>query len=194
MKFDVVIVGVGGQGVLLASEVLSEVALKEGYDVKKSEIHGMAQRGGSVFSFVRIGEKVFSPIIPMGSADIMLAFEELEALRYVPYMKIGSSIILNRQRIAPITVLSGDASYPENTIEILSKDFKVYSIDGIGMAKKLGDPRVTNMVLLGYMARKFMPLGIDIWLDTIRERVPERHRDKNIEAFIMGWNHGEGEI
>ncbi|MGB9668423.1 MAG: indolepyruvate oxidoreductase subunit beta [Thermosulfidibacteraceae bacterium] len=192
MKFDLVIVGVGGQGVLLASEILSEVALSKGYDVKKSEIHGMAQRGGSVFSFVRIGEKVYSPIIPLGSADLMLAFEELEALRYVQYLKPSARVILNRQRIMPITVLSGEAKYPNDVFERLIEHFEVYSIEGLALAKELKDARLTNVILLGYLASRFLPWEKNIWLKVLLERVPERFREQNLRAFEVGWNYGEG--
>ncbi len=193
MKMDIVLCGVGGQGVLLASEILSVVALKAGYDVKKSEIHGMAQRGGSVFSFVRISEKVYSPIIPEGKADFLLAFEELEALRYARYLCNSGKIIVNTQKISPITVLSGEAVYPENVIETLKEHFEVYSLDGIELAQKAGNIKAVNTVIMGAFS-VFSPFSKELWLDALKDLIPEKILSVNIKAFEMGRKSVEGEV
>ncbi len=185
MKIDVVICGVGGQGVLLASEVLANMALSLGLDVKKSEIHGMAQRGGSVFSHVRIGEKVHSPVIPLGTADFMLAFEELEALRYAPYLKPEAVVLVNRQRIMPMTVLSGLKEYPEDTINRLKEHFKVYQIEAIKLAQQAGNPRTTNMVMLGALSN-FLHWSQETWLEILEQTIPNPLLSINIKAFEIG--------
>ena len=185
MKIDVVICGVGGQGVLLASEVLANMALSLGLDVKKSEIHGMAQRGGSVFSHVRIGEKVHSPVIPLGTADFMLAFEELEALRYAPYLKPEAVVLVNRQRIMPMTVLSGLKEYPEDTINRLKEHFKVYQIEAIKLAQQAGNPRTTNMVMLGALS-ELLPWEEEQWMKALENSIPPKLLNLNIKAFKSG--------
>lgn len=190
MKLDILIVGVGGQGVLLASEILANMALRKGLDVKKSEIHGMAQRGGSVFSFVRIGEKVYSPVISMGTADVMVAFEELEALRYLGYLKEGAKILVNTQKIMPISVLSGDFVYPDGIVEFLSSKFDVLAVDALSVSREIGDTRLTNMVLLGILGRLAFMWDKDEWIELIVESVPKRFVELNIIAFDRGWNYG----
>ncbi len=186
-KLDVVIAGVGGQGVLLASEIISNVALASGYDVKKSEIHGMAQRGGSVFSFVRIGKKVYSPIIPAGSADFLLAFEELEALRYASYLRKGAQVIVNTQKISPITVLSGAASYPEDPISMLKEHFKVYPVDAVSLAQKAGNARAVNTVIVGIFST-FVGFEKELWLNIIKKLIPQKILEVNLKAFELGAN------
>ena len=152
---NIMIVGVGGQGTLLTSRILGGITLKAGYDVKLSEVHGMAQRGGSVVTFVRYGDKVTEPIVEEGQADVLIAFERLEALRYAHFLKKDGVIIVNDQRIDPMTVVTGAAEYPEEIIQKLSKDYKVYSINAMEEALKLGSAKCFNIIVLG-MAAKYM--------------------------------------
>lgn len=183
---NIMIVGVGGQGTLLTSRILGGIMLKAGYDVKLSEVHGMAQRGGSVVTFVRYGEKVSEPIVEEGQADVLIAFERLEAMRYVQFLKKDGVIIVNDQRIDPMPVVTGAAEYPENIIENLSKQFKVYSIDAQGEALKMGNPRVFNIIVLG-MAAKHMNFTKEEWLQVIEETVPPKTIEINKQAFIKGF-------
>ncbi len=186
MKVDIIICGVGGQGVLLASEVLGNLAILARLDVKKSEIHGMAQRGGSVFSHLRIGEKVNSPVIPLGSADFMLAFEELEALRYAPYLKKDGVVLVNRQRISPLTVLSGDAKYPENPVAMMKEHFeRVFEVNALELAKKAGSPKAVNMVMIGALS-KFLDWDESLWLSAMERCIPQRFLSLNQRAFSLG--------
>jgi len=185
---SILIVGVGGQGTILASRILSGVAQKVGLDVKVSEIHGMAQRGGSVVTQVRYGEKVASPIIPLGQADIILAFEKLEALRWLPYLKKDGSIIVNDQRIDPMPVVIGAASYPENAINYIKAKFpKAIVVNALDMALQAGNGKAVNVVLLGLLA-KHLDLAKDIWLEVLKETVPAKHLETNIKAFEAGYN------
>ncbi len=185
MKIDIIICGVGGQGVLVASEIIGNLALMKGLDAKKSEIHGMAQRGGSVFSHVRIAQKVHSPVIPLGCADYMLAFEELEALRYAKYLKPGAVVLVNTQRISPMTVLSGEATYPDDPVSMLSKHFKVYPINAVELAKKAGNIRTLNTVMLGALARH-LPWAKEEWIRAIEFTLPEKLHRINAESFMLG--------
>ncbi len=185
MKIDIIICGVGGQGVLLASEVLGRLAISCGLDVKKSEIHGMAQRGGSVFSHVRIAERVYSPVIPLGTADYMLAFEELEALRYAQYLKPDAKVLVNKQRINPLTVLSGEAKYPENPVAMMRRHFSVWDIPALEVAKAIGNPRALNMVMLGALST-FLPWSEETWLSAIEVSIPSRFLEINKKAFLEG--------
>jgi len=183
---NIIITGVGGQGVLLASEIISEVAAQVGYDVKKSEIHGMSQRGGNVDSHVRFGEKVYSPTVMRGNCDLILAFEKLEALRIANYLKEDGNIIVNDQQINPTTVISGAAKYPENIEEILRSNFKsVTFIDAMKVAQKAGNLRTVNIVLIG-AASKALNLPLDVWESVIIKRVPEKVIEVNLIAFRMG--------
>jgi indolepyruvate ferredoxin oxidoreductase beta subunit len=185
---NIIITGVGGQGVLLASEIISEVAAQAGYDVKKSEIHGMSQRGGSVDSHVRFGEKVYSPMVMKGDCDLILAFEKLEALRIADFLKEDGNIIVNDQQINPTTVISGAAKYPENIEKILKSNYKsVTFIDALKVAQKAGNPRTVNTVLIGAVS-KVLNLPADIWEKVIAKRVPEKAIDVNLTAFRMGKN------
>lgn len=187
-KLNIMIVGVGGQGTLLASRVLGNVALKMDYDVKVSEVHGMSQRGGSVVTYVKFGEKVYSPIIEKGEADIILAFEQLEALRWVEYLKDGGKIIINTQEIDPMPVIIGKAKYPENIISKIKDNYKnTISIDALRIAKECGNIKAVNIVLVGLLA-KSTDIQKDIWLDAIRQTVPEKFLDANIKAFEAGYN------
>jgi indolepyruvate ferredoxin oxidoreductase beta subunit len=183
---NILIAGVGGQGILLASEIIAHACLKAGYDVKKSEVHGMAQRGGSVTSHVRFGKRVFSPLIPKGDADVLLAFEQLEALRWVGYLKPDGTVVVNDQRIAPITVTSGAASYPEGIIERLrSAASDVHLVDGLGIARRVRNSRVVNMALLGALS-ELVHLEESVWTEAIREKVPAKALEANLAAFRVG--------
>lgn len=184
---NIMIVGVGGQGTLLTSRILGGIMLKGGYDVKLSEVHGMAQRGGSVVTFVRYGEKVAEPIVEEGQADVLIAFERLEALRYMHYLKKDGVLIVNDQRIDPMPVVTGAATYPENIIENLSKQVKVYSIDAQAEALKLGNYRVFNIIVLG-MAAKHMNFTKEQWLEVIANTVPAKTVDINQKAFCVGFD------
>jgi indolepyruvate ferredoxin oxidoreductase beta subunit len=183
---NILLCGVGGQGILLASEVLSSVLLKGGYDVKQSEVHGMAQRGGSVVSHIRYGEKVYSPLIEPGTADTTVSFELLEALRYLPFYRKAGTVIVNTQKILPSPVASGMAEYPDDVIEQLtSRGLSVHPVDAFEIASAAGEKRAANIVLLGALSA-FLPLSPDLFLDTIEGRVPERFRKANLEAFRKG--------
>ncbi len=183
---SVLVVGVGGQGVLLASEVLGEVAAMAGMDVKKSEVHGMAQRGGSVVSHLRYGREVFSPLISLGEADYLLAFEKLEALRYLDYIHRDSWVFVNDQEIYPLPVSTGRAPYPGNVRKRLRDTgvrFKI--LDGVVLARESGNPKAVNAVLLGLLS-KVLPFGEDMWEEALRMHVPTRHLAVNREAFRRG--------
>ncbi len=184
---NIMIVGVGGQGTLLASRILGNLIIGEGYDVKVSEVHGMSQRGGSVVTYVKYGEKVFSPIIDKGEADIILAFEKLEAYRYLPYLKKDGTIIVNNQEIDPMPVIIGAAKYPENIIEKISEKAKLIEVDAITKARELGNARVVNVILIGLLA-KSMDVSYEKWINTIRSTVPEKFLDVNLRAFNIGYN------
>lgn len=183
---NILIVGVGGQGTILASRVLSSVVQKMGKDVKVSEIHGMAQRGGSVVTQVRYGNEVASPIIPLGQADIILAFEKLEALRWLPYLREGGSILINDQRIDPMPVIIGVANYPLEALDIIrSKCRNTIVIDALALALHAGNSKTVNVVLLGLLA-KYMDISKEIWLDVLKETVPAKFLEVNIAAFEAG--------
>ena len=183
---NIMIVGVGGQGTLLTSRVLGGITIERGYDVKLSEVHGMAQRGGSVVTFVRYGEKVAEPIVEEGQADVLIAFERLEALRYAHFLKKDGVIIVNDQRIDPMTVVTGLAEYPENIIENLSKKHKVIAVNAMDEALKLGNSRVFNVIILG-VAAKHMDFEKDKWIEVIKATVPPKTVDINIAAFEKGY-------
>lgn len=189
---DVLIVGVGGQGAILASRVLARAALKSGYDIKVSEIHGMAQRGGSVVTQVRLGEKVYSPLIPEGGADMVVAFEKLEALRLLPYLKTGGTMIINDQEIYPVPVLVGAAEYPPGIFAyIRSVAPGTVVVDAGGAAKKCGNPRAVNAVLLGVMAR-ILPIEKEVWEKALAELSPAKFLESNKTAFAAGYVYTTG--
>lgn len=183
---NIMIVGVGGQGTLLTSRILGGIITKAGYDVKLSEVHGMAQRGGSVVTFVRYGDKVYEPIVEEGQADVLIAFEKLEAKRYAHFLKKDGVLIVNDQEIAPMTVVTGSAKYPENIICSLQKDRNVVAIDAMAEAKKLGNTKCFNVVILG-VAAKSMDFSKEQWLEVIEETVPEKTIEINQKAFIAGF-------
>lgn len=183
---NVLMAGVGGQGVLVASQALAFVAVAKGFDVKKSDVHGMAQRGGSVISHVRFGEKVYSPLIPDGEADILLATERLEALRYLPFVKKGGRLVVNIQKIPPPTVTSGVELYPEDILERLKEfDPKMIGLDCLQIAKEIGEPRTSTVVLLGAFSL-MLPFEEELWLDGVKSAVPKKAGDINIKAFKKG--------
>ncbi len=182
---NIMIVGVGGQGTLLTSRILGGLTVEAGYDVKLSEVHGMAQRGGSVVTFVRYGEKVAEPIVEEGQADVLIAFEMLEALRYAHFLKKDGVIIVNEQRIDPITVVTGAAKYPENILEDLEKQYKVYRVNAMEEALKLGNSKVFNVIVLG-VAAKHMDFSKDAWLSVIEKTVPPKTLEINKKAFLLG--------
>jgi indolepyruvate ferredoxin oxidoreductase beta subunit len=191
-SLNIMIVGVGGQGTLLSSRVLGNVALKEGYDVKVSEVHGMAQRGGSVVTYVKIGEKVFSPLIEKGEADVIISFEQLEALRWAEYLKPGGKLIVNSQKINPMPVITGKLKYPDDITGRLKRSFRdVVETDALAAARKCGNIKAVNMVLLGILARD---AGIDksIWIEAMREIIPAKLIDVNIKAFEEGYKTLQG--
>ena len=184
---NIMIVGVGGQGTLLASRILGKVAIEAGHDVKISEVHGMSQRGGSVVTYVKYGEKIYSPIIDMGEADIILAFEMLEAYRALPYLKKGGKMIANTQQMDPMPVITGAAEYPENISEKLSAKIDLQAVDALSAAKEAGNIRAVNVVLIGLLA-KSTDVAKEIWIDTIKNTVPPKFLDVNLKAFEIGYN------
>ena len=190
-KLNIMIVGVGGQGTLLASRVLGNVAMKMDRDVKVSEVHGMAQRGGSVVTYVKMGEKVYSPIIEKGEADIIIAFEELEALRWIDYLKQDGTLILNEQKIDPMPVITGNAKYPQSIVGKIKDCFKnVVTIDALEIARQCGNIKAVNTVLLGLLA-KSTAIDKQIWLESLKENVPSKALDVNLKAFEAGFKDKE---
>jgi len=183
---NILIVGVGGQGVVLAGEIIAAVALEAGLDVKKSEVHGMAQRGGVVSSHVRYGEKVHSPIIKRGAVDILLSFEEFETLRWLNYLAPEAQIIMNLQRLAPPSLALGKHQYPENTVELLQKKgYTPLAFDALLEATTLGNPRLVNILLLGVLSC-LLDLKVESWKRIIAEKVPSKWKDLNLAAFTRG--------
>ena len=188
---NILIVGVGGQGTLLASRVLAQAAVDLGHDVKVSEIHGMAQRGGSVVSQVRYGPKVFSPIIKKGEADVIMAFERLEAARYLPFLRKDGLMVINTDKIDPLPVMSGEVRYPERLEKKIAAVVpKTVTLDATGIAEGCGTSKAANIVLVGLVGRTLgMPL--DSLTEAIRGLVPEKAVDTNIKALHEGWNYME---
>jgi indolepyruvate ferredoxin oxidoreductase beta subunit len=183
---NILFCGVGGQGILLASEVTTYSLLATGMEVRKSEVHGMAQRGGSVTAHVRFGEKVYSPLISLGEADIIVAFEMMEAVRYLPYMHADSQVIVNTHKIYPPPVATGKMEYPENVLdELTSRNIKVKELDAFEVARKVGEVRAVNIAMVGAMST-YMAIDEQVFLDVMNERIPERFREANINAFREG--------
>ena len=187
MTKKIMIVGVGGQGTLLASRILGNTVINEGYDVKVSEVHGMSQRGGSVVTYVKYGDEVYSPIIDKGEADIILAFEMLEAYRAMPFLKKGGKLIVNTQEIDPMPVITGAMEYPENIAEKLKEKLDVTLVDALSLAEKAGNFKAVNVVLIGVMA-KSTDIAYEKWIETIKTTVPPKFLDINLEAFNLGYN------
>jgi indolepyruvate ferredoxin oxidoreductase beta subunit len=185
---NILLVGVGGQGILLASEILSETFMLAGFDVKKSEIHGMSQRGGSVVSHVRYGREVFSPIVPEGEGDILFGFEMLETCRYLPLLKKGASVIANDLCIPPPAVLSGKEQYPEGLAEHVRSLFPDFLlVDGLKLANEAGNPRAANTVILGAVSKR-LDISEEYWLKAIEKLVPRKAFEVNRKAFLAGRN------
>ena len=183
----IMIVGVGGQGTLLTSRILGYVAVNSGMDVKVSEVHGMSQRGGSVVTYVKMGDKVHSPIIEKNEADILLCFEQLEALRWIDYARKDASVIINTQKIDPMPVITGKAKYPENIIEKIKEDYpNVIAVPALEMARKCGSIKAVNVVMIGVMARS-IKVDKDIWIKAIENTVKPQFVDMNIKAFLAGY-------
>ncbi len=184
---NIMIVGVGGQGTLLASRIIGSVAISEGYDVKVSEVHGMSQRGGSVVTYVKYGDEVYSPIIDRGEADIILAFEMLEAYRAMPYLKKGGRMIANTQEINPMPVITGAAKYPESIAEKMSEKIDLLTVDALALAEAAGNIKTANVALIGVMAKN-TEVKKEVWIDTIKKTVPEKFLDVNLKAFELGYS------
>lgn len=178
--------GVGGQGILLASEITAYSLLAAGYDAKKSEVHGMAQRGGSVTAQLRYGPRVYSPLIEPGKADIQMAFEMMEAVRYLPYLHPGSKVIVNTQMILPPAVATGQAEYPKQVLDQLTeRGILVIPVDAFDLARAVGEGRTANVVLVGTLSA-LLPVPAEIYEEVIRTKVPERFREVNLQAFAAG--------
>ncbi|HAV92749.1 TPA: indolepyruvate oxidoreductase subunit beta [candidate division WOR-3 bacterium] len=189
MNTKIIIAGVGGQGILLASDILCEVAMKAGFDTKKSEVHGMSQRGGDVVSHVIFGEKVYSPLISYNEADVILSFEQVEALRNLDYLKDGGVMIINDIRILPVPVASGMADYPKDAVGEVKKFVKnTIVLDAESMAKELGNVKVMNVILLGVMAKQVKIIKKEIWIEALKANVPPKTIDVNIKAFEKGYD------
>jgi indolepyruvate ferredoxin oxidoreductase beta subunit len=183
---NILIAGVGGQGTVLASKILGEVAKSAGYDVKQSEIHGMSQRGGSVVTHVRYGQKIYSPLVAAGNADVIMAFEELEALRYLPYLKKDGLLIVNLQQMLPMPVIAGNAQYPKDIVEeaaAMGVSVKASAASALGLEQ--GDARAANVVLLGILSRH-LEFPVELWHDAIRKTVKDKLVDMNLRAFDVG--------
>ena len=185
---NVLIVGVGGQGTLFAGKVIGEVAEKSGLMVKQSEVHGMAQRGGSVVTYVRIGDQVISPLIEKGEADLIVAFEQLEALRWIEFLKPNGIVIVNEQMISPMPVIIGAAKYPADVFDRLDRaGVQTVRVDAPAIAAQSGNPKAVNIVLLGMLAKR-LPMARELWLDAIAAKSPAPFVSANQEAFNKGWN------
>lgn len=186
---DILITAVGGQGALLASQVLGNLAQITGQDVKLSEIHGMSQRGGSVVTYVRYGEEIHSPLIEPGTADVILAFELLEGSRHVSYLQEGGTLIVNTQQIDPMPVITGAEEYPENLLADLKKlDINLISADGLALAQQAGHKKTVNITMLGILAKE-SEIEKRKWEQAIKETVPENLIATNLKAFNLGYQH-----
>lgn len=186
---NIMIVGVGGQGTLLASKLLGYVLLNQGYDVKVSEVHGMSQRGGSVVTYVRFGKMVYSPVIDKGEADIILAFEKLEAARWLEYLKPGGQIIVSTQEIEPMPVITGAMQYPADLISKMeASGARVDAKDFLALASLAGSSKAVNIALIGRLSKYFPEISDDIWRDAITATVPPKFLELNLKAFELGKN------
>lgn len=185
---SIMLVGVGGQGTLLASRILGNALLSQGYDVKVSEVHGMSQRGGSVVTYIKYGDDVCSPVIEKGEADIIVSFEQLEAARWLPFLKKGGKIITNSQKISPMPVIIGAAEYPSEVIEkIKALGVDITAIDALSLAEEAGSSRAVNVVLMGVLS-KIMDFGDEVWKKALDECVPAKALEINRKAFALGEN------
>ena len=186
---SIMIVGVGGQGTLLSSRLLGAVLTAKGYDVKVSEVHGMSQRGGSVVTYVKYGDEVYSPIIEKGEADYILSFEQLEAARWLPFLKKGGKLIVNTQQIDPMPVVIGAAEYPQGVIEAIGvTGADITSIDALSLAVEAGSSKAVNVVLMGVLASK-TDIAYDTWVDAVKATVPAKFLELNLKAFDLGYNY-----
>ena len=189
MTKNIMIVGVGGQGTLLASRILGNTVINEGYDVKVSEVHGMSQRGGSVVTYVKYGEKVYSPVIGEGEADLILAFEQLEAARWLSCLKKDGKVVVNTQKIDPMSVVIGDSVYPDGVIDaVKNAGATVVELDALPLAVEAGSPKAVNVVLIGAMAKN-TDIDKEIWLDAVKACVPEKFLELNLKAFELGYSN-----
>lgn len=185
---SIMIVGVGGQGSLLASRILGNVLLSQGFDVKVSEVHGMSQRGGSVVTYVKYGDKVYSPVIERGEADIIVSFELLEAARWVSYLKKGGHLITSTQTLDPMPVITGAAEYPSDIVEkIKALGVDIIAADALSLAEQAGNAKASNVVLIGLIASK-MSFDDEVWREAIKQCVPEKFLELNLKAFELGKN------
>ena len=185
---SIMIVGVGGQGTLLSSRLLGAVLTAKGYDVKVSEVHGMSQRGGSVVTYVKYGDEVYSPIIEKGEADYILSFEQLEAARWLPFLKKGGKLIVNTQKIDPMPVIIGAAEYPQAIIETIdATSADITSIDALSLAVEAGSSKAVNVVLMGVLAAK-TDIAYDTWIEAVKATVPAKFLELNLKAFDIGYN------
>ena len=185
---SIMIVGVGGQGSLLASRLLGDVLLAQGYDVKVSEVHGMSQRGGSVVTYVKYGDKVYSPVIEKGEADAVISFELLEAARCLPYLKKGGHLITSTQQIDPMPVITGAAQYPSDLVDKLrAAGAELVAVDALSLAEQAGTAKASNVVLMGVLAAR-MDYPMELWQKAIEERVPAKFLELNKKAFELGLN------
>lgn len=185
---SLMIVGVGGQGTLLASKLLGRLLMNEGYDVKVSEVHGMSQRGGSVVTYVKYGEKVYSPVITDGEADYIVSFEKIEAARYISCLKKGGKIIVNTQEIDPMPVIIGNAQYPSDVLDAVSgAGVGVDKLDALSLAEQAGSAKAVNIVLMGRLA-KYLDIAREKWEEAVAQTVPEKFRELNLKAFGLGYD------
>ncbi len=186
MNMNVIIVGVGGQGILLASRVMGRLAMNAGRDVKVSEVHGMSQRGGDVITHVRIGDAIQSPLIEEGTADAIIAFEPMEAVRALPYLKKSGYIVAGTQKIEPMPVITGAAKYPEDLMDTLRTAGGLFAFDALRVARECGVQRAVNIVLLGAFARG-QSMDQALWLEAVEACVPPKTIEANRRAFLAGW-------
>ena len=189
MCTDIILSGVGGQGILSIATIIGAAALKEGLYIKQAEVHGMSQRGGSVVTYVRYGDKVYSPIIDKGQADVIISFEKLEAARYMNYLKKGGKIVVSDQEIDPMPVITGAAEYPENLIEKMkAAGADIDDMDALSLAMEAGSPKAVNIVLMGRVSRYFPEISEEAWLASLEACVPPKFLEMNKKAFMLGRN------
>ena len=188
---SIMLVGVGGQGTLLASRILGNTLLAQGFDVKVSEVHGMSQRGGSVVTYIKYGDKVYSPVIEKGEADVIVSFEVLEAARWLPYLKKGGKLVTNTQQIEPMPVITGAMEYPADIVEkIKAKGIDITALDALSLANEAGSSRAVNVVLMGVIST-MMDFPADAWKKALEECVPQKALDINRKAFSLGEAYGK---
>ncbi|MFY9198877.1 MAG: indolepyruvate oxidoreductase subunit beta [Acutalibacteraceae bacterium] len=186
---SIMIVGVGGQGTLLASRILGQALLNQGFDIKVSEVHGMSQRGGSVVTYVKYGEKVYSPVVRDCEADLIIAFEQLESVRWINHLKKDGKVIINTQEIDPMPVVIGTMEYPQDLVNsIKQKNISTTALDALSLAIEAGSPKAVNVVLIGVLAN-IMDFDKSVWIDAVKETVPQKFLDMNLKAFDLGYDY-----